>query len=72
MSQTDNSRETRETTRLLGELDRVLDESSVIRDLANKYQKLRDLERLTGPSQSTLILRKEILRLENRLRIARA
>jgi hypothetical protein len=72
MTQIDDSQDTRETSRLLGELDRALDESSVIRDLANKYQKLRDLERLTGPSQSTLMLRKEILRLENRLRIARA
>ena len=72
MSQTEDLRETCETTRLLGELDRVLDESSVIRDLANKYQKLSELERLTGPSQGTLNLRKEILRLENRLRIARA
>ena len=72
MNQSDDSQEVRETARLLTELDRALDESSVIRDIATKYQVLRDLERLTGPSQGTLRLRKEILRLENRLRIARA
>jgi hypothetical protein len=72
MSQTDDSQDTRETTRLLGELDRALDESSVIRDIASKYQALRELERLTGPSPGTRLLRKEILKLEIRLRLARS
>jgi len=72
MSQPDNMEATRETARLLTELDRVLDESSVMRDIASKYQALRDLERLTGPSRGTRLLRKEILVLEDRLRLVRA
>lgn len=71
MSDTESTEEIRETTRLLQELDRVLDESSMIRDIAGKYEALRDLERLTGPSRGTRMLRKEIIRLENRLRLVR-
>ena len=71
MSQADDSQETRETARLLIELDRALDESSVIRDITSKYQVLRDLERLTGPSRVTRLLREEILQLENQLRLTR-
>jgi hypothetical protein len=59
----------RETARLLTELDRALDESSVIRDIAGKYQRLHDLERITGPTRSTRLLRHEIRVLENRLRL---
>ncbi len=72
MSQADDSQDTRETARLLTELDRALDESSVIRDIASKYQALRDLELLTGPSHGTRRLRNEILELENLLRLARS
>lgn len=71
MSQADESQATRETARLLTELDRALDESSVIRDIASKYQALRDLERLTGPSRATRLMREEIRKLEKRLRLAR-
>jgi len=71
MNQTDDSQETRETARLLSELDRALDESSVIRDITSKYQELRDLERLTGPSRVTRLLREEILKLESQLRLVR-
>ena len=71
MSQTDDLQETRKTAHLLTELDRALDESSVIRDIASKYEVLRDLERLTGPSRVTRLLREEILKLENQLKLAR-
>jgi len=72
MSDTESTEEIRETTRLLRELDRVVDESSMIRDIAVKYEALRDLERLTGPSHGTRTLREEIVSLENRLRLTRA
>jgi len=72
MSQTDNTEATSETARLLTELDRALDESSVIRDIASKTQRLHDLERITGPTRFTHLLRREILALENRLKLARA
>lgn len=72
MSQPDNTEATRETARLLTELDRALDESSVMRDIAGKYQRLHDLERITGPSRITRLLRREIRLLEARLRLARA
>ena len=71
MTQPDNTEATRETTRLLTELDRALDESSVIRAIASKTQRLHDLERITGPTRSTRLLRREILALENRLKLAR-
>jgi hypothetical protein len=67
----DNTEDSRETARLLTELDRVLDESSVMRDIAGKYQRLHDLERITGPTRDTRLLRREIRLLENRLRLAR-
>ncbi len=71
MSQTDDLQETRKTAHLLTELDRALDESSVIRDITSKYQILRDIERITGPSRVTRLLREEILKLENQLKLAR-
>ena len=71
MSQPDNTEATRETARLLTELDRALDESSVMRDIADKYQRLHDLELITGPTQITRLLRREIRLLEARLRLAR-
>ncbi|HKJ53526.1 MAG TPA: hypothetical protein VKB27_18675 [Gammaproteobacteria bacterium] len=72
MSQPDNTEATSETARLLTELDRALDESNVIRDIASKTQRLHDLERITGPTRFTRLLRREILVLENRLKLARA
>lgn len=68
----DNTEDSRETARLLTELDRALDESSVMRDIAGKHQQLHDLERITGPTPVTRLLRHEIRILENRLKLARA
>jgi hypothetical protein len=50
--------ETRETSRLLSELDLVINQSCVMRDILNRYDRLRTLENMTGPSRATRILRK--------------
>lgn len=56
-----------ETSRLLSELDRAIDQYSVLREIVNQYQQLRSLERITGPSPKTRLLRQEIARMESRL-----
>jgi len=56
-----------ETSRLLSELELVLDRSSTIRAIARYREQLYDLESLTGPSPRTRTLRAEINRLEQRL-----
>jgi len=61
-----------QTGRLLAELDRVLDESSALRDIMRRYEQLRELESITGPSPRTRGLREEISRLERRLRSGRS
>ena len=72
MSHPGDMEDIHETARLLSELDRAIDQSSVVRDIANKYQRLYQLERITGPTRSTRVLRKEILLMESRLKLARA
>lgn len=68
-----NSREaTRETSRLLSELDLALDQSSAMREIVSKYDHIRSIENITGPSRITRIMRKEIQIMESRLRLARA
>jgi hypothetical protein len=64
--------ETRETSRLLSELDLVINQSCVMRDILNRYDRLRTLENMTGPSRATRILRKEIIMMEARLQLERA
>lgn len=59
------------TSTLLGELDQVLDQSQVLRDIYNAYQRLHGIESITGDSHQTRLLRAEIEQLENRLEIAR-
>ncbi len=61
-----------ETSRLLSELDLVINQSGVMRDIVNRYERLRDLETITGPSRKTRILRKEIRLMEIKLRLERA
>jgi hypothetical protein len=60
-----------QTGRLLAELDRVIDDSSALRDIMRRYEQLRELESITGPSLTTRGLREEISRLEQRLRAGR-
>ena len=62
---------TEETSRLLSELDQVIDHSSAIRTIVNRREQLYDLERLTGPSLKTQTLRREIWRMEPPLRADR-
>ena len=60
-----------ETSRLLSELDSVIDHSSILRDIVNCRERLAALERITGPSRKTKSLREQIRRLESRLALAR-
>ena len=71
MKQNNNMEATRETSRLLSELDLAISESSVMRDIISKYEHLRNIENITGPSRVTRIMRKEIQILESRLRLVR-
>ena len=66
MSQFDDMGATRETARLLNELDAVLDQSSRLCEILDKYEQLRHLERITGPSRITQLLRQQIRGLEDR------
>ncbi len=61
-----------ETTRLLSELDLAIDQSSAMRDIISKYEHMRNIESITGPSRVTRIMRKEIQILESKLRLVRA
>ena len=61
-----------ETSRLLSELDSAIDHSSMLRDIVNCRERLRDLERITGPSRKTRSLRRQIELLESRLALARS
>ena len=59
-----------QTARLLAELDQLLDRSSALRDIMQRYQQLHELESITGPTRTTRNLRNEIMQLEQRLRAA--
>jgi hypothetical protein len=61
-----------ETSRLLSELDDAIDQSGTLRDIVDRYECLRNLESLTGPSPRTRVLRKEIKLMELKLRLERA
>ena len=61
-----------ETSRLLEELDQVLNQSSAMRDILQRYKLLHDLESITGPSRKTSSMRREIELMEQRLRVERA
>ena len=55
-----------ETARLLTELDLAIEQLSAMRDIVTRYEKLHQLESITGPSQRTRGMREEIERLEKR------
>ena len=57
----------RETSRLLSELDQAIDRSSVMREIIGRYDRLRSIESITGPSRLTRIMRSEIRAMESRL-----
>ena len=60
-----------ETTRSLAQLDDVIDQSIVMREIVNKCQRLHSLESITGPSEKTRALRREIELMERALRFDR-
>ena len=66
-----NMEAVRETSRLLSELDLAINESSVMRDIINRYETIRNIESITGPSSMTRVMRKEIQILESRLGLVR-
>ena len=72
MQQPSNMEATSETSRLLSELDRAIDSSSVMREIVARYQHLRSIESITGPSRLTRVMRKEIQIMESRLRRVRS
>ena len=71
MKSDNNMEVVRETSRLLFELDLAINESSVMRDIINRYETLRNIESITGPSSMTRDMRKEIQILESRLSLVR-
>ena len=72
MSNQNDTEATSETSRLLSELDNAIDQSSVMRDIISKYDHIRSIENITGPSRATRVMRKEIQIMESRLRLVRS
>lgn len=72
MKEQNNKEAIHETSRLLSELDQAIDQSSAMRDIIRKYEHIRSIENITGPSRLTRIMRKEIQILESRLRLVQA
>jgi hypothetical protein len=56
-----------ETSRLLTDLEDVLDQSSVMRDIVDKYERLHSIEDIAGTSCRTRDLRKEVESMEREL-----
>ncbi len=72
MNKHNNMEATSETTRLLTELDQAIDQSGVMREIIRKYEYIRSIENITGPSRLTRIMRKEIQLMESKLKLVRA
>jgi len=68
MNREPESESSDETSLLLEELDLVLGQSSAMRDILRRYQIVRDLECITGPSQKSGSMLREIKIMEQRLR----
>lgn len=71
MNKNSNMETAKETSRLLSELDLAIDQSSAMRDIISKYEHMRSIENITGPSRVTRIMRKEIQIMESKLRLVR-
>ena len=56
-----------ETSHLLSELDLAIDRSSLIREIVSKYERLHNIEQITGPSPRTRLILSEIAYLEEKL-----
>lgn len=72
MNKHNNMEASSETSRLLTELDQAIDQSSVMREIIRKYEYIRSIENITGPSRLTRIMRKEIQLMESKLNALRA
>ena len=59
------------TSRLLAALDDALDQSSVMREIVDKYERLHSIESIVGPSSKTRILREEIELMEREFNFGR-
>ena len=71
MDQDSSTKSVMETSRLLAELDDALDQSSVMRDIVDKYERLHNIEDIAGTSCRTRDLRKEIESIERDLNAER-
>ena len=60
-----------DTSRLLAELDDALDQSSVMRDIVDKYERLHSIEDIAGSSCKTRDLRNEVESMERELSVER-
>ena len=60
-----------ETSRLLAELDDALDQSSVMRDIVDKYERLHSIEDIAGTSCKTRDLHKEVESMQRELSFER-
>ncbi len=60
-----------DTSRLLAELDDALDQSGVMRDIVDKYERLHSIEDIAGTSSRTRDLRKEVESMERELKFER-
>ena len=67
MNSDNNMDASHETSRLLSELDQAIDRSSAMRDIIGRYERLRSIENITGPSRLTRIMRTEIRSMEIQL-----
>ena len=65
------TKEAMETSRLLAELDDALDQSSVMRDIVDKTERLHSIESIAGTSCRTRDLRKEIESIERAISVER-
>ena len=71
MDKDSSTKSVMETSRLLAELDDALDQSSVMRDIVDKYERLHSIEDVAGTSCRTRDLRKEIESIERDLSFER-
>jgi len=71
MDKDSSTKSVMETSRLLAELDDALDQSSVMRDIVDKTERLHSIEDIAGTSCRTRDLRKKIESIERDLSLER-
>ena len=60
-----------ETTQLLAELEQILEQSNLVREIVAQTELLHNIERTTGVSMRTRFLRDKIAEMESRLKCLR-